>query len=318
MNHITPFFSVILPVYNNELFIKESIKSAFNQSFKNWELIIIDDGSTDSSKEIASVFAAEDQRIRLLQHPGGKNKGVSASRNLGIQQAKADWIALLDADDRWLPNKLEKQYETIQKYNGIALLYGRAITVFENYKGAVKRPFYGSGQPGMNKDPFVKYIQGFQIPTSSVVCNKSAFFKTGGFDEKMAFAEDTLLYHKLLLFGGLYFMDEPLVKARYHEQSVKEKTRAMTIAHARLDVYQKLLKFEEAKEHKNTLSNYAVKTGMARVWKYFLSNPVKYFYSLQSGLKKVWTDKNISLHDKILALFLPFFILQKAVFRKKT
>lgn len=312
-----PVFSVILPVFNGEKFLAGAIQSVMNQTFINWELIIIDDGSADHSIEIAAAFAAGDERIRLLQHPGGKNRGVSASRNLGVQQAKGEWIALLDADDVWLPQKLEKQFKIVQTNKDLSLIYSKAETVFENYSGNVKNTLYGSGRPGLTKDPFIQHLNGFQIPTSSVVFNKNAFFKTGGFDEKMAFAEDTLLYHKLLLFGGLYFMDEPLVKARYHEQSVKEKTRAMTIAHARLVVYQKLLNFEAAKEHKKILSNYAVKTGMARVWRYFLNNPVKYFYSLQSGLKKVWTDKNILLGDKILALFLPFFILQKAVFRKK-
>ncbi len=104
--------SVIIPLYNKEHFIKDTIYSVLNQSFSDWEMVIIDDGSTDSSVHI--VQSVQDHRIRLYRQ---ENQGVSCARNRGIKLAKGDFIAFLDADDKWMPDYLEKMITLAEEYS---------------------------------------------------------------------------------------------------------------------------------------------------------------------------------------------------------
>src|SRR5215211_6343875 len=109
-----PLVSVVIPFLNAERFIQEAIESVFAQTYDNWELLLVDDGSNDGSTRIALEYAERNSgRVRYLQHPGHRNRGVSASRNLGISSARGEYIAFLDADDVWLPHKLEQQVEIL-------------------------------------------------------------------------------------------------------------------------------------------------------------------------------------------------------------
>ena len=105
------FFSVVIPVYNKEKEIRSTLETVLVQSFIDFEVVLVDDGSSDGSMEI--VKGIKDSRIRLFSQ---KNQGVSAARNAGIRQAVGQYIALLDADDRWEPSYLKEQYDLIQKY----------------------------------------------------------------------------------------------------------------------------------------------------------------------------------------------------------
>jgi glycosyltransferase involved in cell wall biosynthesis len=319
---ISHLITVIIPVYNGEAFLSEAIQSVVDQVFSQWELLVIDDGSTDNSREIAAAYATRDSRIRVLQHPGGQNKGVSASRNLGIRQAKGEWIALLDADDVWLPTKLERQAKVIQSNDNLALIYCRAERKFEHYTGDVKSVLYGKGKPGLLTDPFIKTLRGFETPTSGVVFNKAVFNKTGGFDESLAYSEDTLLFHKLLSLGNLYFVDEVLLQARYHDNSVKQTTVKPVVIQARLTVYLKLLDFVNDAEYKKRVSYHAATTGMERPWRFFVKNPVRYYAVWADSIKKVWKNRQIRFLHKTASLFLPFrmflhYLLRKAGWRRQ-
>lgn len=101
--------SVIIPAYNAEVYISETIESIFNQTFKDFEIIVIDDGSTDSTVSIVKKYMSQDPRIRLVQQ---SNRGTSHARNNGIAHAKYNWIAPIDADDVLLPQRFEKQLAT--------------------------------------------------------------------------------------------------------------------------------------------------------------------------------------------------------------
>lgn len=102
-----PLVSVIMPAYNAEKYIAEAISSVLSQSYTNWQLLILDDCSTDHTAEIAEDFEKADTRIRVLRNP--RNMGVAKTRNRGMDMAKGEWVALLDSDDRWHDDKLEKQ-----------------------------------------------------------------------------------------------------------------------------------------------------------------------------------------------------------------
>jgi len=120
-----PLVSIIIIFLNAERFIDEAIESVFGQTYKNWELFLVDDGSTDNSMGIALRFAKQRaERVRYLEHAGHQNRGMSASRNLGIRHARGEYIGFLDADDVWLPHKLERQVEILNAHREAGMIYG--------------------------------------------------------------------------------------------------------------------------------------------------------------------------------------------------
>lgn len=117
--------SVVVIFLNEERHLREAVESVFRQTFTDWELILVDDGSTDSSGEIARAFATDHpDRVQYVTHPGGSNLGLSASRNLGLATATGRYVAYLDGDDVWLPEKLERQLELFDGHDGVRLVYG--------------------------------------------------------------------------------------------------------------------------------------------------------------------------------------------------
>jgi len=120
-----PLVSIIIIFLNAARFIDEAIESVFGQTYKNWELFLVDDGSTDNSMGIALRFAKQRaERVRYLEHAGHQNRGMSASRNLGIRHARGEYIGFLDADDVWLPHKLERQVEILNAHREAGMIYG--------------------------------------------------------------------------------------------------------------------------------------------------------------------------------------------------
>lgn len=111
----SPLVSVVTPVYNAALFLEQTIQSVLNQTYPHWELILVDDGSTDASFEIAEAFSKKDSRIKSFQLK--ENQGAGVSRNFGIREAIGTYIAFLDADDLWTPEKLQKQLDFMIKNN---------------------------------------------------------------------------------------------------------------------------------------------------------------------------------------------------------
>jgi glycosyltransferase involved in cell wall biosynthesis len=123
--------SIITPAYNSEKYIAETILSVLAQSYQNWEMIIVDDSSTDKTAEIISSFKEKDSRIKYIYN--STNKGSAYSRNVALQKAKGKWIAFLDSDDLWHPKKLEKQIEFMKK-NNYHFSYTNYCEIDENSK----------------------------------------------------------------------------------------------------------------------------------------------------------------------------------------
>lgn len=123
MENPEPLISVIIPFFNSQEFLRETFESVISQEYSNWEIILIDDGSTDNSIEIAKEYVQKyPARIFCYQHEGHKNKGAAAGRNLGLKKAKGELVALLDADDVWLPQKLKKQVEIFRQNPQISMV----------------------------------------------------------------------------------------------------------------------------------------------------------------------------------------------------
>jgi glycosyltransferase involved in cell wall biosynthesis len=122
-----PRVTVVIPIFNAEAFLAETIESVLGQTYVDWEAILVDDGSTDSSRAIADEYAGSNpERIRVAQHERRANRGACASRNLAIRLATGEFIALLDADDVWLPEKLEEQVAILDANPAAGMVYGHS------------------------------------------------------------------------------------------------------------------------------------------------------------------------------------------------
>lgn len=167
-----PLVSVIMPSYNAEKYLSEAIESVIAQTYSEWELLIIDDGSTDRSSELAEAFAAADRRISFYANP--KNIGVAKTRNRGLDLAAGEWIALLDSDDLWHADKLEKQLETAQRtgaqiiYTSYSLFadgYGRKtdynVPLFATYDSMLKENVIGCSTVLLHRS----VVDGHRFPT---------------------------------------------------------------------------------------------------------------------------------------------------------
>ena len=120
--------SVVLIFFNEERFLEEALHGVLAQTYSDWELLLVDDGSTNRSTAIAQAFAAaHGARVRYLEHPGHTNQGMSATRNLGIRNAAGKYVACLDSDDVWLPEKLENQVAILRAYPEVAMVCGPSL-----------------------------------------------------------------------------------------------------------------------------------------------------------------------------------------------
>ena len=140
--------SIIMPSYNTAEYISDSIKSIQSQTYKNWELIIVDDCSTDNSMEVIRSF--NEPRIKLLQNE--KNSGAAISRNYALREARGKWIAFLDSDDIWVPEKLEKQIRFMQKNN-----YAFTFTDYRICFNGKWMPYINTGPNVINKRRMYDY-----------------------------------------------------------------------------------------------------------------------------------------------------------------
>lgn len=182
-----PFFTVIIPLYNKEMYIENAIKSILNQTFTDFELLIINDCSTDKSIEIASKFAFE--KVQIIHHE--KNSGLAATRNTGIKKATSNYVTFLDADDLWKPHFLEKIFHLIQNFPD-ARIFG---TNYEEIWGkTIKNPHNGSE---FLSEDFTGYINFFKINIKqgiynhgSVCIHKEVYENVGYYNEKINFSED--------------------------------------------------------------------------------------------------------------------------------
>ena len=197
--------SIIIPVYNAERYLKETINSVLKQSYKNFEVIAIDDCSRDQSYQILKQFEKSDARIRVFKN--GTNSGVSKTRNIGIEKAKGDWIAFCDSDDVWLEEKLEIEVQHINKNPGKVLFYTSCY--YMNNDGILYSYILNAKE---NTD-FHTILRRNIITCSSVVVKKDVIKKClmcG--DDKI---EDFVSWLSITKqYGYAYGIDIPLVKYR--------------------------------------------------------------------------------------------------------
>lgn len=222
--------STIIIFLNAERFIAEAIESVLAQTYQHWELLLVDDGSTDASTEIARRCAAERaERVRYLEHPDHRNYGMAASRNLGIRHAQGEYIAFLDADDVWLPNKLAEQVAILDSQPEADMLYGNTLYWY-SWTGKPEDLGRDSVPPlGVQTDTLVnppqllsRYLGGkAAVPcTCSILVRRSALCEVGGFEERFgSIYEDQALYAKVCLRFPVYVSGACWDRYRQHQSS---------------------------------------------------------------------------------------------------
>jgi len=206
--------SVIMPAYNAAPFIQDAVESLLAQTYRSWELWVIDDGSTDRTLEIIEAF--EDPRIFVKSQ---SNQGVSAARNLGLEAARGEWVAFLDADDLWLPHKLEAQLKKAD---------GRQVLVYGDYLTLSGEKTTHQDQLGLCPDfPREGYlydslIQHDYIGTLSVLAPKEAVDQIGGFDPGLHAPADWDYWIRLSVGREWVYVDEPVAIYRDHSKGISK------------------------------------------------------------------------------------------------
>lgn len=220
----TPVFSVIIPAYNAGLTLGSTVASVLNQSFADFEVLIIDDGSSDNTVGVALHLAAKDTRIRAVSQA---NAGVSHARNFGAALARGRWLAFLDADDQWSPDKLERHHALHHADPMLDASFGR-VEFCRDEGGAMCAGRTTSSVPQGYLDAADVVTENPVCTASNFVINAEVFEELGGFDGSMNYAEDQEILVRLLSDGGtLRGIDAPLVRYRLSENGLSCDFQAM-------------------------------------------------------------------------------------------
>lgn len=242
-----PFFSVIIPLYNKEKFVENTLQSVLDQTFTNYEIIIVNDCSTDSGVEKIAPYLTDS--IRLIEH--SKNKGLSASRNTGISNSKAKYVTFLDADDLWKPDYLTEIKSLIDKYPSAKLFATNYEEIYpENLILSPKNELIKLDNNQLIEDYF-KISLGQPLYCACSLCvDKSVFDSVGFYDEKITYSEDidfniranlkfSLAYSKKALVSYIIFSENQLTNSSLKNKSIPNFD-----------------KYEEAAKQNNSLKRY--------------------------------------------------------------
>lgn len=225
--------SIIIIFYNEEKYLSEAIESVLIQTYQNWELLLVDDGSTDKSNLIAQKYASQHPgKIIYTHHENNKNAGMSISRNWGVKHASGEFIAFIDADDVWFPNKLATQMDIFNKFTSADLIYGPAL-IWQNHKGEnsgskdslqnLKTELNTMANPQVLFKLHLSDL-GTTFCPSGIMVRISAFHSINGFeDDFKSLYEDQVFCSKISLRKNIYIYDHCLFKYRIHSESCCSK-----------------------------------------------------------------------------------------------
>jgi len=290
--------SVIIPTFNRKVFICEAIKSVLNQTYKDIEIIVIDDGSTDNTyKEIKEMG---DEKIRYYKFP---HTGIPAIlRNYGIKKARGEYIAFLDSDDLWLENKLKKQIDFYnKKYE--CLLFTDAFYM-DSYEKLIKfngKSTFFEGNPPPNINVYQNLIKVDFIPTLAVLVPKEFIIRVGYFDESPSLksVEDYDLWLRISQKYKVDYINEPLAIYRVHNMNISLGENYINHIIAHCELYKKFLNSENSREIKKSMEEQLIK---------FTKKTFNYFLYTKEYKKSIHFLKEYLKYSKRVDKFFFYFI----------
>jgi GT2 family glycosyltransferase len=212
-----PVVSVIIPAYNHGRFIEEALESALTQTYRDLEVIVVDDGSTDDTRERVARFG------NRLGYVYQANAGSAAARNLGIRRSRGAYVAFLDADDIWLPGKVERCVEALEQDPRAGVAYH-----WWSFIDEAGRPLPRMFSPAYEGDVLAPLLLGWFVGPPMAVVRRSCLEQVGLFDESLRQAEDYDLFLRLALAGYRYVsVPEMLVRCRWHSANVRTNSAEM-------------------------------------------------------------------------------------------
>ncbi len=309
-NEKKPVVSVIMNCLNCSEYLKEALDSVFAQTCKGWEIIFWDNGSSDNSFEIAKSYGPKAKCFR-----GQETYPLGKARNLALAQASGKFLAFLDCDDVWLPEKLEKQTSAFDADSKVGIVFSDAV--YFNKKGDVFQ-LYGRKKPPENY-AFRQLLKGNFLCMSSAVINKKALLSLNQwFDEKFNCIEDLDLFLRIAYEWKLKYVAGPLVKYRMHEKSLTYGRQSAfakegeILVEKLLDLYPNI-----TKEYGREIESLQIRIGCQKFVSFWSGgNSKKARQHLQPFLM---ADKKLFL-PYISSYFFPFsfFVLILRVFKRKT
>jgi glycosyltransferase involved in cell wall biosynthesis len=210
-----PFVSVVVPVYNGERYLSRTLDSIIAQTVSDWEIVAVNDGSTDDSQKILDEYAKKyPQKISIISVNNG---GISRARNTGVSAARGTFIAFIDQDDLWKPEKLERQVRMFSENDNLGISFTNESIIDGN--GALVHEKVFALNNKMKGDVFEQILFDNFIPISSVMLRRSLFREIGGFDPQYSLAEDYDFLLRVVQKVPVDYIDEPLLLYRVHSGS---------------------------------------------------------------------------------------------------
>jgi glycosyltransferase involved in cell wall biosynthesis len=235
--------SVIMNCLNGEKYLHEAIDSVFAQTYQDWEIIFWDNASTDASAEIAKSYG---KRVRYFRSE--ETYRLGKARNLAITEARGDYIALLDCDDLWLPEKLEQQVSLLDSDPVLGLVYSDSF-VIDQHGNVLRKAFQRTRPP--DGDPFMGLLTRPNfIPCLTVLMRRSVLEKVGGFNPGLKYCEDFDLFVRIASGHAIAYLDAPLARFRLHSNNMTGTGSPGTTEEA-IEVIKKITKDMNSLSHKN-------------------------------------------------------------------
>jgi len=266
---MNPLISIVVPIYNTEKYLIETVDSVLNQTYGNWELLLIDDGSSDGSREICEMYTNSNERIFYYYKENG---GQASARNFGIKQSKGKYISFLDSDDIWLPNKLSDQIEDLKKYNP-DFLYGLGYYYYPKQEKELVPYEWICGEMTGNSF-FNTLYHSCAVNTNTVLIRKTLFNQVGYFNESevMRGTEDWDLWLRIAkmvkkVYGSpkrnVYYRIHPggihLQKVRISDKTISRLMRLREYRYNYRELINHLWDSDKANEIKNNVLSLAQK-----------------------------------------------------------
>ena len=285
MSGASPTVSVVIPTYNRTSLLLRAVASVRAQTFNDWELIVVDDGS---SEDIAGALASvEDPRIRLIRH--GVNRGAPAARNTGLAEVRGEWVAFLDSDDEWLPQKLAKQLVLVRRNVDAPVL---VYTGFEKI-GWLRQPSPPTRRGMLFEDLLAKNFIG---TCSTPLISVAALRQAGGFDPELKSSQDWDLWVRLARLGPIDFVPETLVWYHHQEDSIT-MNRAGVIAGNRYAAKKWAVEVARLPASKRA--------------QYYLRLGINYYWARAFGLASIAFLRSVTNDPHIVAELIDFLLIRR-------